>query len=100
MNTPSRNTSSDPATDDPMRLGNRVLGVVAALAAAAALASLLSFRTADAVPVRADTQPAQADAMSGTAGAPLLHDHSVVLTQDLPDDTLAPGASIATYSAP
>jgi uncharacterized protein YcfJ len=69
----------------------RALGL---LTAVAALASYL----VQTEPIAA--QVTVATPTSTTYGAPLLYDHSVVLTQGLPDDDQAPGVSIAAYPAP
>jgi hypothetical protein len=72
------------------------LGLVVMLSAVAALASFLTQ-------TRPSTTASEAPATAPTAatrGAPLLHDHSVVLRQNLPDGPENPGVSIAAYGSP
>jgi hypothetical protein len=79
--------------------GSHLMGwMLSAVALSSLVAALASYLTL--------TQPESSSQNAGPSlsvtpyGAPLLHDHSVVLTQDLPDEPEVPGVSIAAYFAP
>jgi len=92
MDAPLHDTPHDDQVDASLRIGTWVLGIVVALAAAAALGSHLILGKTEAAPPVADATPVM-------SGAPPQFDHSVVSTQDL-GEALHPGASIAEYTVP
>lgn len=73
-----------------------MLGLVVVLGAVAALASYLTLTQ----PIATASAAPAAVSNTATQGAPLLHDHSVVLRQNLPDEPEVPGVSIAAYALP
>jgi hypothetical protein len=79
--------------------GSHLMGwMLSAVALASLVAALASYLTL--TRPEPSSQNAAASLSAITYGAPLLYDHSVVLTQDLPDEPEVPGVSIAAYSAP
>jgi hypothetical protein len=92
--------SAQPPSVEPTTKGWHIarwaLGLVVMVCAVAALASYFTLTQP-----RAIASEAQAAApTAATHGATLLHDHSVVLRQNLPDEPEVPGVSIAAYASP
>jgi hypothetical protein len=91
--------STQPSCNDKGK-GSHLMGwMLGAIALASLIAALASYLTLT-HPERSSQNAAASRSAITTYGAPLLHDHSVVLTQDLPDEPEVPGVSIAAYFAP
>jgi hypothetical protein len=94
MNSLSTQTSTND-TGKSLQLMGWMLSAVALASLVAALASYLTLTQPE-----PGLQNAGASLSATTHGSPVLHDHSVVLTQGLPHEPEVPGVSIAAYFAP
>jgi hypothetical protein len=88
-------TPSTNGNDKGLHLTGWMLSTAALAGLVAALASYLTLTQPE-----PSSQNAAPSLSATTHRAPLLHDHSVVLTQDLPDEPEVPGVSIAAYFSP